>query len=142
MLAFSFLTCIVDIIMHTPQSKEPARPILRGHQPSCVVHSGSLERVVSSIWQISIGEPSELSKSSPKWESPHARVSPPQLRNEVFESTRLVILERLLAIQVCIPSIETFHEDSEWLEPCSVAIREHILPKSSFATVSRSKSIV
>ena len=57
------------------------------------------------------------------------------------ESTRSAIATRLLAIDVCIPSIETFLEDTKWLEPCSAAVREHIVPKSSlslFRSLSRS----
>ena len=47
------------------------------------------------------------------------------------ESIRSAILIRLLEVNVCLPSIDTFHEDTKWLEPCSVAIREHIVSKSS-----------
>ena len=57
------------------------------------------------------------------------------------ESLRSAIVTRLLAVRVCIPSIETFLEDTKWLEPCSAVVQEHIVPKSSvslFRSLSRS----
>ena len=56
-------------------------------------------------------------------------------------SIREAITTRLLAVPVCIPSIETFLEDTKWSEPWSAAVREHIVPKSSlslFRSLSRS----
>lgn len=49
------------------------------------------------------------------------------------DQKRATILSHLLQIQLNISSIDTFQEDTKWLEPCSVAIREQLVPKSKIS---------